>query len=312
MSDQLPATGATSSETPGGAARGAVALPGIRFSVLRWSPDPQRSTGRHLVILHGVTGNAMSWDPIARELADDGWTVEAPDLPGHGLTQWTDGGGRPLRDQESMDVAAYRLENVGRLVAAALEALREGAASGAAPGATTAPPVVLAHSWGTGVAAAAVDAGASVAKLIMLEPPVLSGDQSDDLAESFVSWLRPGLDLDAARELARADGRDSASVEAEAHAMVETSPRAAAAIARSGPANPLGFMAAWRAAHPALPVEVIAGETDAGGLVPAFAVRMFALALGRDHVHVLPGLGHSPNREDRGRFLELLRALLAP
>lgn len=302
-----------------GATRRQIGLPGIRFSVLRWRPESGGPNARRLVILHGVTGNAISWDAVARDLADDGWTVEAPDLPGHGETRWTDDAGRPLADQESIGPAAYGLENMGRLVAGVLRALDERAApagerldavNAGGRDAPPAAPVVLAHSWGTGVAAAAVDAGAEMAELILLEPPVLSAEQAGDLAESFVSWLRPELDLTAAREQVRADGRDEDGVEAEARAMVETSPGAAAAIARSGPPNPLEFMASWRGAHPSLPVEVIAGEPEAGGLVPAFAVKVFAMALGAEHVHVLRGLGHSPNREDRGRFVELLRGLL--
>ena len=300
-------------------------LPEILVSALRWSPtDPGRApSGRHLEILHGVTGNAMSWEGVGRSLADDGWTVDALDLPGHGRTRWTDEHGQPLRDQESVGRDRYELRQVGEIVARALRALppivpgaaddprhESGGGAAASDGGSDAAPVLLGHSWGTGVAVMAVDAGAPVSRLILLEPPFMTPRQGAEMADSFAAELRPGLDLEAARTIARQAGDTGYAVEARAHALVETSPLAADAIARSAPPDPVALMVDWRGRHPDLPADVIAGDPMAGGLVPPAMLRLLRLALGSSHVHELPGVGHSPNRDDLDRLLALLRQIL--
>jgi alpha-beta hydrolase superfamily lysophospholipase len=99
-------------------------LPSIRFNVWRWSPSGGVvPSGRRLVILHGVTANAMAFGGVARALASHGCTVDAIDLPGHGGTRWTDEAGQPLSDQESVGRSAYDLRHVGELVAAAMRAI---------------------------------------------------------------------------------------------------------------------------------------------------------------------------------------------
>jgi pimeloyl-ACP methyl ester carboxylesterase len=306
------------SAPPDAPIRQMLALPGIRISGLRWSPPADTpSSGRCLVILHGVTGNALAWDGVARALARDGWTVDALDLPGHGQTRWTDERGTPLPDQETVGVEPYELRRVGEVMARAMRALppvqqRRAAGANDPPVDDTAarPPVVLGHSWGAGVALVAIDAGAPAAHLVLLDPPFLTPEQGAEMAASFGAELRPGLDLEQARALVRESGADDAAVEAAAHAMVETSPLAVQAVARGGPWDPLTLMAAWRAAHADLPVDVIAGDPTAGGLIPPPVLELLRVTLGPSRVHELPGLGHSPYRQDRERFLRVLRGIL--
>lgn len=45
---------------------------------------------RVMVLVHGVSGNRMTWSDLARRLADDGYHVFAPDLRGCGATTITD------------------------------------------------------------------------------------------------------------------------------------------------------------------------------------------------------------------------------
>ncbi len=297
-----PATG------PSGT-RHELALPGIRFSAIRWSPPSgAESDGRLFVILHGVTGNAMSWDGVGAALARQGWTVDALDLPGHGKTRWTDGDGRPVRDQESVGADRYELRHVGALVAQAVRSLPP--LPRAATASPPAAPAILGHSWGAGVAIMAIDAGAPATRLILLDPPFMTPAQGAEMAASFGSELRPGMDLDAARALVRELGEAEESVEASAHAIVETSPMAADAISRGGPWDPVAVMAAWRARHPDLPVDVIAGDPSSGGLIPPAILQLLRTALGPSRIHEMQGLGHSPYREDRQRFLAVLGRIL--
>jgi pimeloyl-ACP methyl ester carboxylesterase len=299
--------GASPQNVPGpSGTRHDLVLPGIRFSAVRWSPPADaESDGRHLVILHGVTGNAMAWDGVGMALARQGCTVDALDLPGHGQTRWTDGDGRPVPDQESVGADRYELHRVGELVARAIHALPT-LPPGAGTASPPAPPSILGHSWGAGVAVMAIDAGAPVARLVLLDPPFMTPAQGAEMAASFAAELRPGMDLDAARALVREQGDRGESVEARAHAIVETSPLAAGAIARGGPWDPMEVMAAWRARHPGLPVDVIAGDPSAGGMIPPQILRLLRTALGPSHVHEMPGVGHSPYREDLQRFMQVL------
>ena len=45
-----------------------------------------------LILVHGGRDHCRAWDDIARQLAPD-WHVMAPDLRGHGDSQWADAGG---------------------------------------------------------------------------------------------------------------------------------------------------------------------------------------------------------------------------
>ena len=287
-----------------------IGLPGIRFSAWRWSPPAGIGpSGRRLVILHGVTASSLAFDGVARSIAGDGWTVDALDLPGPAGTRWTDDAGEPLADQDAVDRSGYELAHVGALVAAAVRALPppvpgrarhdgDGAPDGS-PAWQTGPPVVLGHSWGAGVAVMAVDAGMATDRLVLEDPPFLTPEQGAEMADGFRSELRTGT------EDAATSGADDA--DAGAHAPAYASPLAADAIARGAPWDPVGMLAGWRVRHPDLRVDVIAGDPSVGGLIPAAMLQVLRAALGPERVHELPGLGHSPHREDPARFLEVLR-----
>ena len=58
-----------------------VALHGRRLTYRRLGSGPV------LLLVHGITGSSDSWRPVMRRLAGAGFTVVAPDLPGHGGSQ---------------------------------------------------------------------------------------------------------------------------------------------------------------------------------------------------------------------------------
>lgn len=254
------------------------------------------------MILHGVTANALGFGGVGRALAGDGWTVDALDLPGHGGTRWTDRTGQPLADQESIDPSAYDLRHVGELVAAAMAAIESPFAEGVGP------PVLLGHSWGAGVAVMAIDAGARVASLVLVDPPFLTPQQGARMADGFHAELQPSLE--DARALVRSWGWPDEDVEAKARALVETSPRAAEAISRGAPWDPIRLMSEWRTRHPDVRVDIIAGNPAAGGLVPGPILVMLRVAMGAERLHEIPDAGHSPHRETPEQFIATLRAIL--
>jgi pimeloyl-ACP methyl ester carboxylesterase len=62
-----------------------IELRGLRFHYRDWACD--KPGARDLVLLHGYTGHARSWDAFAEAMAAD-YRVLALDQRGHGETQW--------------------------------------------------------------------------------------------------------------------------------------------------------------------------------------------------------------------------------
>jgi pimeloyl-ACP methyl ester carboxylesterase len=56
-----------------------------RLHYVEWG-DPE---GMPLILLHGGRDHCRSWDRIAGELQEDGWRIIAPDLCGHGDSDWS-------------------------------------------------------------------------------------------------------------------------------------------------------------------------------------------------------------------------------
>jgi len=63
-------------------------LNGLRLHYLYWNLD---GDGPAIILLHDLGANARQWEPAVAALAAAGFTVLAPDLRGHGLTDDPDG-----------------------------------------------------------------------------------------------------------------------------------------------------------------------------------------------------------------------------
>lgn len=61
---------------------------GLTHHIVEWGAGP-----RVVVLLHGYLDQAISFDAIARRLAERGLRVLAPDFRGHGETDWVGAGG---------------------------------------------------------------------------------------------------------------------------------------------------------------------------------------------------------------------------
>jgi carboxylesterase len=158
-------------------------------------PFSHDGDGRGVLVLHGFTGNPQSMRPLAEALADEGYTVELPLLPGHGTA---------IEDMIPTRWADY--------VAAA-----EGAYVGLA-GRCDAVGVVALSMGGTLACRLAEDHGA-VAGMVLVNPFV------DPPADSFREVLR-GI-LDAGTEVAPGVGSDIAK-EGSVELAYQGSPIAAA------------------------------------------------------------------------------------
>ncbi|WP_019930091.1 alpha/beta fold hydrolase [Nocardia sp. BMG111209] len=107
---------------------------------------------RTAVLIHGLTAESTSWWRVGPALADRGYHVYAPDLPGHG---------------RSPRLSGYRLESVADAVAEAI------------PGE---PELALGHSLGALVLATIVDR-VRPARVVYEDPAWLAGHPA--IAEAF-------------------------------------------------------------------------------------------------------------------------------
>jgi pimeloyl-ACP methyl ester carboxylesterase len=108
------------------------------------------------------------------------------------------------------------------------------------------------------------------------------------------------------------DAWDAAELEAKATALSQASALAQRAVAESGAFSPDDLRRRWEPVlSSGVRLEVILGEPQHGGMVPADARAYLVDVLGEDRVHVIRGAGHSPQRSHRGEFLDVLDRILA-
>jgi pimeloyl-ACP methyl ester carboxylesterase len=237
-----------------------------------------------------VQSAAVTTVRIARTLAADGWNAIALDMPGHGGTVWLDG----REDRER-----YARANVARLV-------------GEAVGALGAKPVLVGHSWGADIALAIAVSGQSLERVVLIDPPAMTTAEAAELAAADVAELRPS-DLDAARAAVAASGwiTDPTDAEAKAQALTTIAPGSIEAVyLAAGAWQPQVDARRWTGLADGPPLDLIAADPDAGGLMPWPAIDDLRSVLGNERVHVLEGASHSPQRTDFDRLWSLLRSIL--
>lgn len=249
----------------------------------------ERGAGDPLVLLHGFTGAAASWDEHLDALAAQ-FRVIAPDLPGHGRTPAT------------ADATAMTVEATADALAALLDRL------GAAPA------HALGYSMGARVALRlAVAHPEAVARLVLESPAAGIADPAERAArrtadetlaeriereglEAFVTaWERnPVFSTHAAA--------DPALLSHQRAIRLASDPRGLAQSLRAagqGAMEPLHD----RLAAVAAPTLVIGGRLDATGRPRAEAV---ASGIPGARLALLDEVGHTPHLEAPGAFARLV------
>ena len=159
-----------------------------------------------LLMIHGGRDHSRNWDWTAAALRDD-WHVIAPDLRGHGDSQWSPDG--------SYTMAGY-IYDLAQLIHQQ----------------QLAPVTIIAHSLGGHVALRYAGIyPEAVAKLVALEglgppPALLAARGAKSIAERMDEWIREQ------RGLAGRLPRRYASIEDAFHRMQEENPHLTAAQAR--------------------------------------------------------------------------------
>lgn len=126
--------------------RASIQAGGTTLAYLEWG-----SSGKPILLLHGITSSARGWWRVAPELAERGYHVFAADMPGHG---------------ESGDTGDHRIDAIASIVGKLLElpALQDA--------------IVIGHSWGGAVGLALANGahGEPLPRRVVLVDPALQLD----------------------------------------------------------------------------------------------------------------------------------------
>lgn len=254
-----------------------------------------RGRGPTVVLLHGFTGSAQSWEGLTERLVAAGWRVIAPDLPGHGATRG------------SQDPERFRIERVAADVIALCSALDSG------------PIALLGYSMGGRLALYTALAYPQQVRALILE------SASPGLADADERAARRAADEALAERIER-DGIEAfvdhwenlplfASLK---RLRAETRSRLRAERLRRDPG---GLAASLRGmgtgAQPALwshlseltiPMLIIAGAEDAKY---ADIARHMGAAIATAEVAIIPEAGHVVHLEQPDPFYAVIGRFLA-
>jgi len=238
-----------------------------------------------LVCLHGWTASGEAFGPLATALGRR-WTVLAPDAPGHGGTPWPGG-------------ARYRIAEHADTALAVLDRLPEVAGRRAGV-------VLLGHSMGALTAARLAAARPDVVRHLVLTEPARTAVRHRPPSAARKRADIAGLQaLDDESLATRADPRWPAD-EVAGWARAK---RQMSLPALSVPVDWGEPLIALLADVP-VPVTLIRGRTDRGGIVSAVAARRCAAACRAGCELVSLDAGHHPQREARTPFVAVLAHVL--
>ncbi|MGQ9907727.1 MAG: 2-succinyl-6-hydroxy-2,4-cyclohexadiene-1-carboxylate synthase [Candidatus Flexifilum sp.] len=255
----------------------------------------EQGSGPAIVLLHGFTGSSASWEAVSERLADAGWRVIAPDLPGHGETAG------------SWDAQRYRIERT----AADLIALTGGLG--------VAQFALLGYSMGGRLALyTALTYPEHVRALILESASPGLADPAEREArrhaderladrierEGIDAFVQYWDDLPLFSGLRRLPEAQRARLRAE---RLRRDPRGLAASLRGMGTGAQPSL--WeRLGELAMPVLLIAGAED--GKYAAIARRM-AAAIPGAAIAIVPGSGHVVHEEQREPFNAAITTFLA-
>ncbi|HEX4897799.1 MAG TPA: alpha/beta fold hydrolase [Candidatus Limnocylindrales bacterium] len=278
----LPAAVAAALARPAPGRERIIDAAGYAWRAIEWgeAADPP------LLLVHGVTSNAETFWRVGPAVAAAGRHVVAVDLPGHGRTGgWLN---RHRFAETAADVAAF-------IRAAGLD--RRGLA-------------VLGHSWGARIVAALPSAGLRPDRLVLLDPPVMTFAELEQLTRDPLERPYATIDEAEAAILAANQGWSGGDVSAKALGLTQFEAGAVLAVLLENGDWDGGLGDLANPAAKGIATWVIRGSPEAGGLVPDTALPAFRAKVGRDHVVTIAGAPHSPQRtHPEATVRAVLRAL---
>jgi pimeloyl-ACP methyl ester carboxylesterase len=270
---------------------GEAQVDGMRMAYLVWGDDTPPGVGpqnrpckakQDVVLIHGLTSTSRTWWRIGPALAEAGYRVVAPDLPGHGDST-------PPADD-------YALRHTAEAVDALLVALDVRA------------PIVAGHSWGGAIALVyATEPGMQVppSRVILLDPLLYFTDGSDTFVKGLSKMCgTPRAELAVTLREIYPRWHDG-DVFWKAEALEKASPAAPLGLVDDNPG--LNLIPQLRQIR--VPWSIVAADPRHGGIVNAEIRPAVEEAIGANggRLEDLPGAGHDIHRDDFPATLHALR-----
>lgn len=240
----------------------------VKLVCTQWGTSPRRA-----LLLHGLSSNAESWWRVGPDLADQGFSLTAPDMRGHGESgEGTD-----------YSLAGYRDDVL---------ALGSGW------------DLVVGHSLGGLVALACQLADPGFSHAMVLEDPALRWEVTPEV----VAWLLEEYAEPITEESVAAEkpGWAPEDIARKVRALHQGGPEM---VVRT--INDLGGVDLWpRLGDAAVPVLVVGADPAGEALVTAERGAYAATLPGVDYMMV-PGASHSIHRDSYDAFIAAIAGFVA-
>ncbi len=241
-----------------------------------------------VLLLHGLTDNAFTWERLARELAAD-YDLVLPDARGHGLSDAPTGG--------------YSAADHASDAAALIRALGLGS------------PVVIGHSMGAAEAMALAAGYPELVRAAILEDPPLWAGQGRAEAERAAYAAEWRAEVVASR--AKSVEELVALYRGQHPNWDDLDLYSCAEAERQVSLDALAFVTAphpdWRETmrRIACPVLLLTADPELGAIVTPEIAAEAGTLMRQGHVVRIPGAGHGIRREQFEGYLGAVRAFLA-
>ena len=243
----------------------------LRLHYLDWG----NAAAPHLLLVHGVQDHCHTWDWFADAFVGDYHAV-APDLRGHGDSEWVLGSGYHMMDY------VYDLAQLVRQ--ARLE-----------------PLVVVGHSMGGTIALVAQPQSATWAKRIVLIDPSIWVPSEPEVEARFIEAYRQPITQEA---IMRANPTWHPSDAAhKVEALENASPEIAIQTVRQN--DP--WNVAREVAQVSVPTLILGADPRLQPRVPALLGESLAAINARVAFQVVPHASHSMHRDEYEETLRLIR-----
>ena len=239
----------------------------VALSTTVWGKGPRRA-----LLLHGLTSAGSTWWRLADDLAESGFTIVAPDLRAHGTS--------PAGD--SLSIESHRDDVL--LLGGGWDLL-------------------VGHSLGGAIAAAAMAADPTFAARVVLEDPAID---SDVTARFLASFPEPSLHPTIEAIAAEHPNWDPHDVELKVEALLQCGPEVSERTMKD--ASPWDT---WPAVL-AMPVPLLllgADPVDSSLVTAANGAEAVAANANIEFV-LVDGAGHSMHRDAYDRYWQLMRGFL--
>lgn len=249
----------------------APAEPTIHAGGLRWHYLQWGSHGPPFVLFHGITASAWTWWRVGPFLAERGFRVFAPDMPGHGKTD---------------RAPDYRVETTARLLDAWMQAIG------------VHDPLILGHSWGgmnALVHATLPDPLVRPRRLLLEDPALALAPDPDPYLPGYTADLGAPIDDETLIAIAAANPRwHRCDVRWKAQSRLHAQRSAVEGFFRHN----AGSNVVARLHDLAVPTKLLLADPQTGGIwTGQYIDQIRREAPARVTLQIIEGSGHNVHRD---------------